>query len=152
MIWTLLATWFGSGLSPKAPGTCGSLAALPFAFAIVFWGGPLSLLAATAAVFLIGTIAATHYMATKGTAHDPGEIVIDEVAGQWIALLPAGLDPLSFLLAFILFRVFDIWKPWPINLLDQKMGGGLGVMADDVLAGIYAAIVLWLLPPLFSGA
>jgi phosphatidylglycerophosphatase A len=144
MIWTILATWFGSGLSPKAPGTCGSLAALPFAVAIIMFGGSTFLIVASIVVFLGGIAVSDRYMAAQGTAHDPGEIVIDEVAGQWIALIPAGLDPLSFFLAFVFFRLFDIWKPWPIRLLDEKVEGGLGVMVDDVVAGIFAATALWL--------
>ena len=143
MVWTVLATWFGSGLSPKAPGTCGSMAALPFAAIIVFWGGAEALAIAAALVTLVGITVSNRYMAIKGTAHDPGEIVIDEVAGQWIALIPAGLNPLSFAIAFVLFRLFDIWKPWPIRLLDQKVEGGLGVMIDDVAAGLLAAVILW---------
>jgi len=145
MIWKILATWFGSGLSPKAPGTCGTIAALPFAAAITYFAGPWGLAVASVLVFFIGWLASNRYMEISGSGHDPGEIVIDEVAGVWIALLPAGLNPIGFLVGFILFRVFDILKPWPIGWLDEKVGGGLGVMLDDVAAGIVAAIGVWLL-------
>jgi phosphatidylglycerophosphatase A len=81
--------------------------------------------------------------------HDPGAVVIDEVAGQWLTLAIAPLDPLAFLLGFVLFRVADVLKPWPASWLDRRVGGAFGVMIDDVAAALYAggilAIVLWLL-------
>ncbi len=149
MFWTILATWFGSGLSPKGPGTCGSVAALPFGWLIIVYGGMSGLLAATGAVFLIGWLAANRYMEQAETAHDPGEIVIDEVAGQWLALFPVAFyfgqaNEVGFILAFVLFRLFDIFKPWPISWVDSQVDGGFGVMIDDILAGIFAATVLWL--------
>ena len=142
---TLLVTWGGSGLSPKAPGTVGSLAALPFAAALVWAVGPLwgpwVLAAASLAVFFLGWWASSLYIAHTG-GEDPKDVVIDEVAGQWLALVPAALDPVLFALAFGMFRVFDILKPWPIGWADRRLPGGLGIMADDMLAGLGAAMVV----------
>ncbi len=140
----LLATWFGSGYLPKAPGTWGSLAALPFAWGIVQFGGYWALGIATAVVFVIGLWASKIYMDMTG-AHDPGAIVIDEVAGQWIVLLAAPLDPTAYALGFILFRLFDVTKPWPISWADRNIGGAMGVMMDDVLAGFAGLGVYYLI-------
>ena len=142
----LLATWFGSGLLPIAPGTWGSLAALPFAAVLAWLGGPLLVLLASAAVFGIGIWAADAYMATTGV-HDPPAIVIDEVAAQWLTLALMPVDPIVYLLGFLLFRVFDVLKPWPANLVDRAVTGGFGVMLDDVVAAVYAGVVLWLVVP-----
>lgn len=76
---------------------------------------------------------------------DPGEIVIDEVAGQWLALLSAPLTPLAYALVFLLFRIFDICKPWPVRWADRQVPGGLGIMLDDLLAAVYAALALLVL-------
>ncbi|MCW9044778.1 MAG: phosphatidylglycerophosphatase A, partial [Alphaproteobacteria bacterium] len=102
----------------------------------------------TVAIFFIGWLASNKYMEQASTKHDPGEIVIDEVAGQWLSLFPVSYflgqaDIIGVIAAFILFRIFDILKPWPIRLLDSKVGGGFGVMVDDIGAGIVAAIILW---------
>jgi len=149
---SLLATWFGAGLLPGAPGTWGSLAALPFGVGLAWLGGPLALAAASAGVFLIGLWAAQHYERVTAIK-DPGPIVIDEVAGQWLTLLPASLDPWALnpwavALAFLLFRFFDVMKPWPVRWADRRLKGSFGVMADDVVAAAYAApilyIVLWI--------
>ncbi len=133
----IFATWFWSGLSPKAPGTAGSLAALPFGFALHWYGGPLLLLQASVVVFCLG-IWCTHVYISKTKREDPGEVVIDEVAGQWLPLLVAGTSPLYYVLAFVLFRLFDIFKPWPISWMDKNIKGAFGVMADDILAGLFA--------------
>lgn len=133
----ILSTWFWSGLSPKAPGTAGSLAALPVGFLLYYLGGQLLLLEATIIVFCLG-LWSTHIYITKTSRSDPGEVVIDEVAGQWIPLLVAGSSPLYYALAFILFRLFDIFKPWPISWLDKNIKGAFGVMIDDILAGLFA--------------
>ncbi len=139
---SLLATWFGSGLLPKAPGTWGSLAALPFAFAIASLAGPWGLLAAVLAVTVAGLWAADVYAARSG-ADDPGEVVIDEVAGQWLALVPAALDPRLYAVAFLAFRFFDIVKVWPAGWLDRNLKGGWGIMLDDLAAGIYAGALVF---------
>ncbi|OUR76974.1 phosphatidylglycerophosphatase A [Alphaproteobacteria bacterium 46_93_T64] len=137
----ILATWFWSGLSPKAPGTMGSLAALPFGYLLYYFGGQLLLLEGIIVVFMVG-LWSTHIYLTRSGKSDPGEVVIDEVAGQWLPLLVAGSDPLLYLLSFALFRLFDIWKPFPISWLDKNVKGAFGVMIDDILAGLIALGVL----------
>jgi len=147
----LIATVFGVGYLKPAPGTWGSLVALPLFWVIhVFLGGPWAALVATIAVTLIGWWAIKQ--ATDGADdHDPSEIVIDEVAGQWVALLPLsfgaaamGADILAlypgWIAAFILFRLFDIWKPGPVGWADRRCDA-FGVMFDDIIAGAMAAIV-----------
>ncbi len=138
----LVATWFGSGLLPKMPGTWGSAAALPFAAALAWVGGPWLLAGAAVVVFVIGVWASDLYARRLGR-DDPGSIVVDEVAGQWLTLVPVALDLKYYLLAFVLFRLFDILKPWPVSLADRKLKGGFGIMADDILAAGYAAVLLW---------
>ena len=138
----ILSTWFGAGLLPKAPGTWGSLAALPLAWIIASWGGPLALGVATIIVSLVGWWAADIYVRHTGV-NDPSEVVIDEVAGQWLTLLVVPPDPLLYLAGFALFRLFDIRKPWPVGWADRTIPGGLGVMVDDIFAGLYAALFLY---------
>lgn len=140
----LLATWFGSGLLPKAPGTWGSAAALPFAWVIRDAYGWEGLAIAAAIVFAVGVWASHVYVRDSG-AEDPGPVVIDEVAGQWLVLLPVPTDPWLYLAGFAAFRFVDIVKPWPASWADQQVHGGLGVMLDDVLAAIYGAAVLSIL-------
>jgi phosphatidylglycerophosphatase A len=142
---TILATWFWVGLLRPAPGTWGSLAALPFAWLIQSQFGPTALLLACVAVSALGVWAAGHH-ATRRELHDPGEIVVDEVAGMWISclLLPAQAWAL-WALAFALFRALDVLKPWPISILDRHGSGGLGIMQDDVLAGLFVFAALQLL-------
>lgn len=137
-----LATWFGAGYLPKAPGTWGSAAALPFAWGIVAATGIQGLLIATFVVFIIGVWAANDYMARTG-AEDPGPVVIDEVAGQWMVLSVVPLDFTWFLIGFALFRLFDVVKPWPVNVMDNNIKGGFGVMADDIGAAVYAAAIAY---------
>jgi phosphatidylglycerophosphatase A len=142
----LLATWFGSGYLPIAPGSWASLLALPCAALLAWLGGPLLVLVACAAGFVVGMWAASAYMAAVGV-HDPPAIVIDEVVGQWLVLALVPIDPAVYALGFLLFRVFDVLKPWPANLIDRAVTGGFGVMLDDVVAGVYAGAVLWLIVP-----
>jgi phosphatidylglycerophosphatase A len=136
----LLGTWFGAGLLPGMPGTWGSLAALPCAWVIRSLWGVAGLATGAAIVFAVGYWAAGT-IANKSGVKDPGAIVIDEVAAQWLVLLPAPLHPLPYVVAFVLFRIFDIWKPWPIGLADRRVAGGLGIMLDDLLAAVYAILV-----------
>jgi phosphatidylglycerophosphatase A len=145
----LLATWFGIGLLPITPGTWGSLAALPFAWAIRSHLGTAGLAVATVITFTIGWWAAAT-VAKASAIEDPGAVVIDEVAAQWLVLLPAPLDPIAYALAFLLFRIFDIWKPWPVRWADRRVKGGLGIMLDDFLAAAYAIALLLVL--LVAGA
>lgn len=140
-----LATWFGAGLIPKAPGTCGSLAALPFAWAILHFGGVWWLAGGIVLVFIVGWWASEIYVNESGLA-DPGAIVIDEVAGQWLTLLPAATGIWwHWAAGFALFRVFDIVKPWPVGWADRRVKGGLGVMVDDMIAGVIAGALLYVL-------
>ncbi len=139
----LLATWFGAGYLPKAPGTWGSLAALPFAWWIYGVGGVGGLATATGIVFVVGVWAAQVYADDTG-GEDPGPVVIDEVAGQWLTLLVVPADPLLYAIGFVFFRIADIFKPWPASWADQKIKGGFGIMLDDIFAGLYAAAALYL--------
>lgn len=139
-IW--LATWFGCGLLKKAPGTWGTLGGLPFGIVIMSYGGWVPLLLAAIIVYGIG-LWASKIFGEIVEEHDSGAIVIDEVVGIWVTLLPLTiLSPLNIFLAFVLFRFFDIVKPWPVSWADKKLHNEHGVMLDDVLAGIYAAIIL----------
>lgn len=141
-----IATGFGSGLSPIAPGTAGSLAALLPWLALRELPLPHYLLAIAAALVL-GVWACAWVVRESGVA-DPGFAVWDEFVGLWIALAPLAGPAVAWewiFGGFILFRIFDIWKPWPVSWADRHIGGGLGVMLDDVIAGLYAAIVLALL-------
>jgi phosphatidylglycerophosphatase A len=137
----LLASWFGIGLLPVAPGSWASLAALPVAWGIRSLFGLAGLAAAAAVAFFIGWWAAG-IVAKASAVHDPGAVVIDEVAGQWAVLLASPREPLVYALAFVLFRVFDIWKPWAVGWADRHVTGGLGIVLDDLLAAVYAILVL----------
>lgn len=137
----LVATWFGVGRFPRLPGTAGSLAALPFAWGIHALAGPLGLAVAAGLLFLVGVWAAEVVVRRTGV-DDPSEIVVDEVVGQWLTLLVVSPDPLLYGIGFLLFRAFDTLKPWPIGLIERRLKGGLGVMADDVAAAVYAAAAL----------
>lgn len=139
-----VATWFGSGLMPKAPGTWGALAAMPPAYAIFLLGGPLGLLAAASLAFLVGIWTAAAY-ATASAKPDPSEVVIDEVAAMWLVLAIVPFSWLGWALAFVAFRFFDVLKPWPIHLADSKLKGGFGIMFDDIIAAVYAMLTASLL-------
>lgn len=139
-----LVTWFGAGLAPRAPGTAGSIAALPFAAFLAWAGGPWLLLAASVALFGLGILVCGIYARGSGRA-DPPEAVIDEVAGQWLTLVPAPLDPVGYGIGLLAFRVFDVAKPGPIGAIDRRVGGGLGIMADDMVAGAAGAVVVFVL-------
>lgn len=139
-----LACGFGSGLAPVAQGTFGSLAAILPWLLLRQLGLPLNLLVIVIG-FAIGVWACDAAGRVLGV-DDHRSLVWDEFIGQWIALLPALLAPWwTIAIGFALFRLFDVWKPWPIRYLDRHLKGGLGVMVDDVVAGIFAALVLALL-------
>ena len=145
----LIATAGGAGYAPIAPGTCGTLVAVPLAWALRDLGlAPY--LAVTAAITLLGIGAASLADASWGT-HDSGRIVIDEVAGYLVTLVavPRG-DWRALAAGFVIFRVLDIVKPPPVRQVDQRLGGGTGVVLDDVLAGLYGAPALWLLYGAFA--
>ncbi|MFW0776875.1 MAG: phosphatidylglycerophosphatase A [Rickettsiales bacterium] len=143
-LWWWVATWFGSGLSPIVSGTVGSLAALPFAYVIHMHFGGIGLWCAAFIIFFVGVWASNQYMQNVQGKHDPGEIVVDEVAGQWLLLSVMPMTWQGYLLGFILFRAFDIVKPWPVSWADKKVDGGIGVMLDDMMAAMYP-IALYLL-------
>ena len=141
---TILGTWFGCGLAPWAPGTAGSLAALAIAIVLHEYAGAgawnFTLLSAAA---LLPALWAADVTAKTVKLKDPQIVVIDEVLGQWIALCGArAFNWKSYLAAFALFRLFDIWKPAPVRQL-EALPGGLGIVADDAMAGLYAALVLF---------
>ena len=145
--WHILATGFGSGLSPKALGTAGSLAAVPFCYLLGLASLPLK------ATIIVVAFAIGVYACQKATdaigIDDHGGIVWDEFVGMFItvACLP---NTLAWLIAgFVVFRIFDIWKPWPIGPIDAKLKGGLGIMLDDVIAGVFALVVLKLIEVTF---
>lgn len=137
---TWIATWGGLGFLSPAPGTWGTLGALPFALIFYSIGNIFGVLLLLAGVIYYGLKAIERFEARTGT-HDSKMIVIDEVAGMLIAFLPAGMNPLLILISFLLFRFFDIVKPGPIGTIDEKMPGARGVMADDILAGLAAAAI-----------
>jgi phosphatidylglycerophosphatase A len=154
----LIATFFYVGHLRPAPGTWGSLAALPVAWALVTLAGPWALVAGIVLAYGLGVWATGVETAGKAD-HDPSEIVIDEVAGQWVALLPVvfgaamrDADLLAlwpgWVAAFLLFRLFDITKWGPIGWAD-RMNGPTGVMLDDVIAGVFAAVGVVALAALF---
>lgn len=138
----VIATWFWSGRIGFASGSWGSLAALPFAALIAWLAGPLALIPAAALVFALGVWAGGRY-ADANDISDPSPVVVDEVVGQWLTLAVIPLDPILYAVGFFFFRLFDVWKPFPANWADRNLKGGLGIMTDDVFAGIYAAIVTW---------
>jgi phosphatidylglycerophosphatase A len=143
-------TFGGAGLSPKAPGTMGTLAALPFGVATIYYLGVDTLFLVTFAITIIGVIEINKYEKATGI-HDHQQIVIDEAVGVWIALMIAVssaatlsyqyVDILAIVFSFLSFRLFDIWKPSTIGKIDRDFDGGLGVMGDDVLAGIAGGLL-----------
>ncbi len=148
-LWWWLATWFGSGLCPKASGTAGSFAALPFALVLQYGFGNGTLFIASVIIFFVGWWASNEYLKNTGRDDDPKEIVIDEVAGMWLTVnvlsASAGIHfaLLTYTISFILFRFFDALKPWPISWADRNIKGGFGVMFDDILAAM-ASIITFL--------
>jgi phosphatidylglycerophosphatase A len=137
----LIATGFGIGLLPMMPGTWASMAALPCAWAVRSFGGSTALAVAAVIAFALGWWA-SGWVARASGHHDPGFIVIDEIAAQWLVLLAAPLDWRGYAAAFLLFRIFDITKPWPARLIERRVAGGLGIMLDDVVAALYALALL----------
>ncbi len=143
-----IALGFGSGLPRKAPGTFGTLAALPLYAVLVYFFSPAVIVALCFPAFLLGIWAAQKTCHDLGV-HDHGGIVVDEIVAMWLVLAAAPATLPGWVAAFALFRCFDILKPWPINWLDARIPGGLGVMLDDVLAALYAIAGLLLLERLF---
>lgn len=137
-----LATWFGCGLVPVAPGTAGSLGALPLYLLV----RPLGLDAVALAALLLtaGGVWAAQHVADRKGMHDPQIVVIDEVAGIFVTLLGARDDWRWMLAGFLLFRLLDMWKPWPARQVEQVHPAGWGIVLDDVFAGAWGALVLLL--------
>ena len=137
---------FGSGLLPKAPGTFGSAFALLFVPAWI-WLGFTGTLIAIILMSLIGIYICGKTANVMGV-HDDGRIVWDEFAGQSITFLPliywGQMNWLWVIIGFALFRLFDVWKPWPIRVIDRRVGGGFGIMFDDIIAGLWAALCIWI--------
>ena len=147
----ILATWFGSGLSPVAPGTCGTLATLPLYLAIVFLQLPWFFVPLLAiAISALGIFVAGRYEQATGR-HDPGEVVIDETAGYLVACSFAPLSWKTAVLAFLFFRIIDACKPAVVQRL-ERLPGGWGVMADDLGAGLVTGFLVWLSWGLLAGA
>lgn len=140
-----LATWFGFGFCRPAPGTWGSVGSIPPALILFLLAGIKGFTAGIFIVTAVGFWASKHFDNATG-GHDNKMIVIDEAAGQWLAMLPVlyyvGMNAFLIFFAFILFRFFDIIKPWPISWLDKNLNGAAGVMLDDILAGAAAAAIL----------
>ena len=148
IFWKIIATGFGSGYSPVAPGTAGALLASLILWGLHTWlhvpfgGGwrqTMWLLPLLIFFFFLGVVAAAKL--TPKWGHDPSKVVVDEMVGLWIAMLGVPFSWLNLALAFVLFRGFDIWKPFGIRRL-ERLPGGWGVMMDDVVAGIYSCFVL----------
>ena len=142
-----LALGFGSGLVPKGPGTAGTVVAIPVY--LLMESLPLNIyIALVAALFIAGIPVCAHAAQRMGVHDDPG-IVWDEIVGYLVTMTFAPAGWLWIVTGFVLFRLFDILKPWPIKWLDRKVGGGFGIMVDDLLAGVAAAAVLYLLAVFF---
>ena len=138
-----LATLFGIGRVPGAPGTAASLVALPFAWMIAAAFGSLALLALSVAVGLLAVPVSSAYE-RESRREDPSDCVIDELAGQWLACAFVPLTLWGFALAFLLFRLFDMTKLWPVSAA-EKLKRGLGIVADDMVAGAIAGVIVMLL-------
>ena len=138
-----LALGFGSGLAPKAPGTFGTLAAIPLFFLLAMLS-PLLYLIAVIMMSVVGI-----YICGKAAddvgVHDHPAIVWDEFVGFFITMFMIPVSWQSVLVGFLLFRLFDIVKPWPISYIDKKVSGGLGIMLDDILAGAFALVIMQLI-------
>ncbi len=159
----MFLTFFGAGLSPKAPGTVGTLAALPVGLLVLYYLGMETLFLITIVISIVGIFEINKYEKHTGI-HDHQQIVIDEAVGIWLSLMIAisatvqvtypYAELIAIIFSFLAFRLFDIWKPSTIGKIDRDFKGGLGVMGDDILAGIagglLSAVVLLGIETLFS--
>jgi len=138
-------SFFGTGYSPKAPGTVGSFATIPFMFLFSTFNLSLNFLIGFIIVLTVMACYSAHYIQEKFKTHDPGWIVIDEVIGMlitWLFIYPS-FDLQSIFILFILFRFFDIVKIFPANFIDKNVKNGAGTILDDVVSGIYAGLILY---------
>lgn len=140
----LISVGFGSGLFAKAPGTCGTVAAIPMYLLLNKYTTLNEYLAIICLSFILG-VYFCDLTAKKMETHDHGAIVWDEIVGYFITMIASPVSPLSIIAGFVLFRFFDIKKPWIIKWADKNIAGGLGIMFDDVLAGIASMFCMWLL-------
>ena len=141
----VLATWFGCGLFPWGPGTVGSLAAVVIVWLVErYLGGTRQFLFGMVFICMMPAIWSATVTAKRLGKKDPGKVVIDEVLGQWVTLLGMPAFSLPFLgIGFLLFRIFDIWKPWPVRRF-EALPDGYGIVVDDLAAGVYAALILYI--------
>ncbi|PML77717.1 phosphatidylglycerophosphatase A [Enterovibrio norvegicus] len=138
----LLATGFGAGLSPWVPGTMGTLAAVPF-YLLMASLSPTLLIVAIVLGSAVGIYLCERTSSDMGV-HDHGSIVWDEFIGFWITMLLVPVTDWQTVLAgFVIFRFFDMVKPWPISWLDKQVHGGVGIMLDDIVAGLMSMVALW---------
>jgi len=140
---SFLALGFGTGLAPRAPGTAGTVPGVVLCALLA--GLPLSVYLLATVIACVAGIAICGRASEQLGVHDHGGIVWDEIAGFLVTMIAVPVSPLTLLLGFCLFRLFDIWKPGPIGVLDRRLSGGLGIMADDIAAGAVACVVLHLL-------
>jgi phosphatidylglycerophosphatase A len=140
----VVSTVFGIGYFPQAQGTIMSAIAVPLAILLAIVGhGGMVVAGAAIIVLVVGILSCSDYVRETGNP-DPSECVIDELAGQWLACSFVAFSPFQlapFFLVFVLFRIFDIWKPWPVYLAETKLHGGLAVMMDDIVAGLMAGVI-----------
>ena len=138
----VIALGFGAGVLPRAPGTWGTLAAVPIY--ILLSRLPLTQYLLSLLVLFVAGIWICGIAGRILGVHDHGAIVWDEMVGYWVTMAAAPPGWVWLVIGFVLFRLFDIWKPWPIAWMDRRVAGGFGVMADDLVAGLYAALCLYL--------
>ncbi len=143
----VLSSWFGSGLAPMAPGTFGTLAAAAPVAVIKYLGASAEYIFIVILVFL--ALWSSHAARNLLGRDDPPEVVIDEAAGFCLAVFLLPLNILSLCSGFLLFRIFDIWKPFPIGFIDKRIKGGLGIVLDDIVAGAFANIGARIIMALF---
>lgn len=142
--WHLLATGFGSGLFPVGPGTAGSIAAIPFWIVMAYL--PWQVYSMIVMFSICIGVYLCRQTARDMRVHDHGSIVWDEFVGMWITLMAIPVNDWRWvLIGFIVFRVLDIWKPWPIRWFDRNVQGGMGIMIDDVVAGVLGAAIIYLI-------
>ncbi|MCA6219768.1 phosphatidylglycerophosphatase A [Photorhabdus antumapuensis] len=142
--WHLLATGFGSGLSPVVPGTMGSAAAIPFWLLLIQFPAWVCWLVIIVGMFF--GIMICQRTSDDMKVHDHGSIVWDEFIGMWITLMAIPVVNWQWvLIGFMVFRILDMWKPWPIRWFDRYVHGGLGIMLDDIIAAVFSFVIVWLL-------